>query len=96
LTQTKVKILIQNGIDGQQTEAHFSINIIPRKEGDGLNLSWTPKKISEEEISDVVLKISDSMNKKEEPVLKKEVSSEEVTEGPPKENYMIKQLRRIP
>lgn len=52
-------IFVANGIPAGQTVAHFTINIIPRKENDGINLQWQPRQLSEEEMSTVELKLKD-------------------------------------
>ena len=44
-------IFVANGIPAGQTIAHFTINVVPRKENDGINLQWQPKQMSEEEDS---------------------------------------------
>lgn len=92
-------IFVANGIPAGQKVAHFMINIIPRKENDNINIQWQPKQLSEEEMSTVELKIKEEVGgigieeapkaaqEKAEPV-SKEVSGED--------NYLIKQLRRIP
>ena len=46
-------IFLANGIPAGQTVAHVTVNVIPRKENDGVNLQWAPKQLSEEEISTV-------------------------------------------
>ena len=40
-------ILVNNGSAAHQTHSHFSVNIIPRKEKDGLNLEWKHKQLNE-------------------------------------------------
>ena len=95
-------IIIQNGVAAGQTIPHVSVHIIPRKEEDGLNFEWDTKKLSEEEMSTVELKVKEETDKiggfekeKRKEVIKldkkktEKISSEE-------ENYLIKQLRRIP
>ncbi len=52
-------IFVANGIPAGQTIAHFTINIIPRKENDGINLQWQAKQLSEEEMSTVEIKLKD-------------------------------------
>ena len=52
-------IFVSNGIPAGQTVAHFTINVIPRKENDGVNLQWAPKQLTEEEMSTVELKLKD-------------------------------------
>jgi len=74
-------MIIQNGIAAGQKHAHFIINIIPRKENDNLKLEWKPKQLSEEEMSTAELKLKDQTHN---------------IGGFIKENYLIKQLHRIP
>src|SRR3989338_5285393 len=52
-------IFVANGIPAGQTVAHFTINVIPRKENDGINLQWQPKQLNEEEISTIELKLKE-------------------------------------
>jgi histidine triad (HIT) family protein len=93
-------IIVQNGVGGGQKVAHFSMHIIPRRENDGLNLIWQPKQLTEEQMSTVELQLKDATNsigefekEKKEPVnLDKPKELKEI-KG---ENYLIRQLRRIP
>ncbi len=95
-------IIVQNGIAAGQKYAHFIINIIPRKENDNLKLEWKPKQISEEEMSTVELKLKDQTQNiggfiKETPVETLSLSQKkEVIDYSSEENYLIKQLHRIP
>ena len=93
-------IFAANGIPAGQTVAHFMVNVIPRKENDGINLQWQPKQLSEEEMSTVELKLKDSAKnvgnfQKEKEKTKIEspkiqfLSDEE-------EEYFSRQIRRIP
>ena len=49
---------------------HLVINILPRKENDGLNFQWTPKQLTPEDFDEIVRKITDKTDfigaKKEE------------------------------
>ncbi len=54
-------IFVSNGIPAGQTVAHFMINIIPRKQNDGLNLQWQPKQLDEEEAATIELKLKDEL-----------------------------------
>jgi len=94
-------IYVANGIPAGQSVAHFMINVIPRKENDGVNLQWKPKQLSEEEISTVELKLKDQI--KDTSVGKIEKTEKPVQETPKPEpivddedDYYMKQLRRIP
>ena len=92
-------IFVANGIPAGQTVAHFTINVIPRKENDGINLQWQPKQLDEEEMSTVELKLKDQTKhiavEKEEKKAKVHapkpaaISEEE-------EEYFERQMRRLP
>ncbi|MBS3123795.1 HIT family protein [Candidatus Woesearchaeota archaeon] len=57
-------ILVRNGLGAGQEVPHFSIEVIPRQENDGLNLQWELKKAEDEE-----LEITLSILKEEEKLL---------------------------
>ena len=93
-------IIIQNGIAAGQKQPHALINIIPRRKGDNLNFLRRPKQLNEEEMSTIELKLNEETQKvgefekeKEKPIEEKKTEEVDVNE---KENYMIKQLERIP
>ena len=95
-------VLVNNGIIAGQKQAHFMINILPRKEGDGLDFLWTPKKLSEDEMSNAETRIKDhtianpivdTSPKAPEKLLP---DTEKYDDKEEEENYLLKQLRRIP
>lgn len=59
-------IIINNGSSAGQTIPHFSINIIPRRTDDGLNLEWDMKKTSEESLDSTKQIITDNITHEEE------------------------------
>lgn len=93
-------IFVVNGLPAGQSVAHFTINVIPRKENDGINLQWQPRQLSEEEMSTVELKVKEQAKnighfdtEKNAPRVyapKHAVLSDEEDE------YFSKQLRRLP
>jgi diadenosine tetraphosphate (Ap4A) HIT family hydrolase len=89
-------ILIQNGIPAGQVFPHFSIDVIPRKNNDGLNLKWEMNKAEHESLEamkNLFLNfLSGSPQQQESEEIKKE--SEEIDSS--EDNYMIKHLKRIP
>jgi histidine triad (HIT) family protein len=105
-------IMIHNGIEAGQEVPHFSINIITRKTGDGLMFDWAPKQLDEQEMATIELQLKEELDKaeipaevpKEAPVGKEEAEGakegeekkETIQEGEKEENYLIKQLRRMP
>jgi len=95
-------IMINNGVPAGQHVPHFSVNIIPRSENDGLNLQWTPKQMSEEEMETTLYQLKEAAENIHPSGFEKEGKKVVVTEEeePKKiseeENYLMKQLRRIP
>ncbi|MBI2651288.1 HIT domain-containing protein [Candidatus Woesearchaeota archaeon] len=93
-------IFVANGIPAGQTVAHFMVNVIPRKENDGINLQWKPKQLSEEEMSTVELKLKEQVENIEvKPEKKKRQISSQKAE--PKfisdeDDFFMSQMRRIP
>ena len=93
-------IFVTNGVAAGQTVAHCMINIIPRKDKDGINLNWQPKTLSEEEMATVELKLKEAtqhigvQNKMQntQETAEKESTSPVVSE----DNYLLRQLRRLP
>jgi len=92
-------ILIQNGIAAGQKSNHFMIHIIPRKENDGLDFQWQPKQLNQEEMSTIELNLKEAtkgigdFKKEEEKPVKLDKEIEKIDK---EENYLIKQLDRIP
>ena len=93
-------IFVANGIPAGQTVAHFTINVIPRKENDGINLQWQPKQLSEEEMSTVELRLKE--HTKNISYFEKEEKKARVKAPKPvilseeEEEYFTKQMRRLP
>lgn len=94
-------IFVANGIPAGQTVAHFAINVVPRKENDGINLQWQPKQLTEEEMSTVELKLKDATKnighfEKEEKKIAKLQSPKAQFLSDEEEEYFSRQLRRVP
>ena len=87
-------LLIQNGLSAGQTNSQFSINIIPRFEDDGLDLSWQNTSISKEDLEEVEIDLKQVKSLDTKPNIKKE----EVVKAsePIKESYLTKSLNRLP
>lgn len=52
-----MNILQNNGTVAGQTVFHFHIHLIPRWDGDGINIGWTPTNPTDEEIAAVKAKL---------------------------------------
>lgn len=79
-------IFVANGGIAGQTAPHILINIIPRFEGDGIQLGWQPKKIDENEMKEVFAKISSKSSSikigKEQAVISEEITEVEDYDEP--------------
>ena len=94
-------ILVQNGIPAGQSQPHFCLHVIPRRENDKLKLEWQPRQLNEEEMSTVELHLKEHMSQKvitnptedEKPLnldeKPKVISGDEA-------NYLLRSLRRVP
>ena len=93
-------LLIQNGLSANQKIPHFSIEVIPRREEDGLNLQWTPQQLMEDELESVFSQLKGAKislkEKKEKEIKVEDEQTEMVVEEEGKENYLLKSIRRIP
>ena len=93
-------IFVANGIPAGQTIAHFTINVIPRKDNDGINLQWQPKQLSEEEMSTIELRLKE--HTKNIGHFEKEEKKPRIYAPKPKmlsdeeEEYFSRQMRRLP
>ena len=56
-------VIIKNGLAAGQKTPHFSIEIIPRRKEDGLNLQWEPKQLMEDEMELATSLLSEEIKK---------------------------------
>lgn len=93
-------IFVANGIPAGQTVAHFTVNVIPRKDNDGINLQWQPKQLNEEEFSTVEIKLKEqtkNIGHFEKQEKKKRIQvPKPVQLSDEEEEYFTKQMRRLP
>ncbi len=94
-------ILVQNGLGAGQKVPHFAIEVIPRREGDGLNLQWQPKEMGQDDLdiaahqlSEEAAKLGDFTAPKKEAKEKERKPEHKLIEKG--ENYLSKSLKRIP
>ncbi len=95
-------IFVANGIAAGQQVPHFFVHVIPRVEGDGIDIQWAPKQLGEEEMSTIELTLKEQIKdvvsfveekKKSSPIEKKTVI---ITSKKGEDNYLVKQIKRIP
>ena len=99
-------IIIQNGTDAGQNVPHFGMEIIPRNPEDGLNLSWPPKQLTDDEMQMTLEKYQEELKRleKEAKEPKKQEAPQEESDEPQsgkkkkkqEKNYLLKNLRRMP
>lgn len=98
-------IIVQNGTGAGQKVPHFAVEVIPRKEGDGLNFQWQTKQLLEEEMDVAYLQLKEEgeqivVGQEEEKKTvsdgKMEMKLEKVKEKEGEENYLLKSLKRVP
>lgn len=93
-------IFVANGIPAGQTVAHVTINVIPRKENDGINLQWQPRQLSEEEMSTVELKLKDqakNIGRFETEAKPAKIAAPKLAQvSEEEEEYFSRQLERLP
>lgn len=87
-------IIVQNGISAGQKVPHFAIEVIPRREGDGLKLQWEGKQMMEDELEMVIKQLQSVA--KEVPKVEEKKTEAVVKKKEGEENYLIKSQRRIP
>src|SRR3989338_8921865 len=94
-------ILIRNGLGAGQKVPHFAIEIIPRREGDGLNLQWQPKEMNQDDLDITAHQLTEEIAKLGDFTAPKKEAKEEDRKPEHKlietgENYLSKSLKRIP
>ncbi|MDA1196649.1 MAG: HIT family protein [Nanoarchaeota archaeon] len=99
-------IFITNGVSAGQKVAHMMVQIIPRAQGDRITLEWPPKQLDEEEMSTIELKLKEEVSKigfgsSESSAPTARVAAPAAVVNPEAEiegedNYLLKQLERIP
>ena len=90
-------IIVRNGLGAGQDVPHFGIEVIPRKDGDGMNLQWEPRQLMEDDVEMIYSAITDAIQTPQTPQKKEEKKeeNEEIKEDG-KENYLLKSIRRTP
>ena len=92
-------IVIKNGLGAGQSVPHFGIDVIPRKENDGLNLQWEPKQLEEHDIQVTLKTLKDQIANVGKDIKELKEDAEEIAKEKAeknKNNYMIKSLKRLP
>ncbi len=95
-------ILVNNGYTSNQVTPHFSVDILPRQEKDGINLDWEMKPASKDEIETadlMLLNITKDIFIPKEKTKPIEINTKpEVVEEAKKGeiDYQVEQLNRMP
>jgi histidine triad (HIT) family protein len=90
-------IIVNNGVEAGQKDPHFTIDVIPRTENDGINFDWKAEPANEDSLKTAELKLKQFTDKLGVQEVKKEpINVQENIEQVDDEDYMFKQLRKIP
>jgi len=94
-------LIVNNGVAAGQDKAHFSIHIIPRRENDKIDFNWKAKQLTEEEMSTIELKLKEEAEnigefEKEEKEKPQEIKTKKETIPVDNNNYLIRQIERVP
>ena len=95
-------IIICSGKDCSQRYTHLVIDVLPRKTNDGLNFKWDPKKITPEDMDEIMDRVKDKADLIKLGGEEKPQKAGPETDKPPdelafdEENYLVRHLRRIP
>ena len=87
---------MNNGVADGKSTTHSLVHIIPRRAGDGLDMSWQPRQVSEEVLSALEVQIRDEvkgMMFDAPAVVPKEVP---IVQPPVAHDYLVRHLHRIP
>lgn len=104
-----VNLLVNNGISAGQKVPHFFVDLIPRFPEDGIDLTWAPKQMSQEQLSAVEVKIKEVISgnaqegqqvqqmpiQQSAPVVDNQSREIDSDDDVP-EDYLLKSIERIP
>lgn len=103
-----VNLLVNNGISAGQKVPHFLVDLVPRFPEDGVNLAWTPKQMSQEELSTVEMRVKETMSggkeqsqQQSQPQLSAQAELGQAVDSDSDdeiqaEDYLLKSIERIP
>jgi len=94
-------IIICNGNNSNQKFPHLIVDVLPRKNNDGIDTKWEPKRPDEEQMKETMKKIKDKtdmIGHTPEPIPQIKPPGEEDKEEMDyeEENYLVRQLTKIP
>lgn len=99
LGSSGTNIMINNGISAGQELPHVLLNVLPRKENDGINLEWPAKKASDGELKtaqSIIKSMAEFIFSGKDALPEIKIKKEERHETKGNEDYMIKHLKRLP
>ena len=88
-------MLVNNG-DAEQDIPHFSVNILSRKEKDGLNFEWTAKLVSSSEHEETAKQLKEVLDKMTNADALQDLREDHDEKIKPENDYLVKQMRRVP
>lgn len=94
-------VIVQNGLGAGQKVPHFAVEIVPRRENDGLNFQWKAIQVVEEEMERTselleagIAEVGKEERKKN--VVIEDKKTEIKLEKGERDNYLLKSLRKKP
>lgn len=91
-------LVIENGTGANQKIPHLAVNVIPRMQGDGLSFQWQPRKLPEEQMSDIEIRLKGETEKigEFEKEKKAPVELDKETEKVSDEDVLLGSIKRLP
>lgn len=98
--QIGTNIILNEGKGSNRRFSHLSIDVIPRQPDDKLNFRWTPKPSKPKDLDDVMKKLKDEtffVGKERAPdkIIAPVAKTEKIADSG-ENNYLVRQLRRMP
>ena len=90
-------MFVQNGVEAGQTVNQVLLHVVARSENDGIQLEWSPKEISNDEMGSIELKIKEHAGGVGS-FLTEEQAAEQpaLPERDTSQDYLIHALKRLP
>ncbi|MGM5481893.1 MAG: HIT family protein [Nanobdellota archaeon] len=99
-----VNVIVNNGVSAGQEIPHFTVDVIPRNENDGLEFSWEGKKLQDTQLDELGKKIRSTLNSESGDEMNNEKSPENLDKEDydsnkdfsEEEDYLLRSIDRIP
>ncbi len=98
-------VLIENGISAGQDVPYFSVVVLPRYQGDGLDFEWSGEEMEEFDLENAFLQLEAQVNGSASAVSAEHIGDDTVVNDDlddmddsddKEDNYLVKSLNRMP